>query len=47
MDRVKTRKDPLLQQDVYEYEPGDNVKKVTDRRGLVTPSGTTSSAARP
>jgi YD repeat-containing protein len=36
MDRVKTRKDPLLQQDVYEYEPGGSLKRLTDRRGLVT-----------
>lgn len=36
MDRLVTRKDPLLREESYEYDGAGNLTKFTDRRGKVT-----------
>ncbi len=35
MDRLATRKDPLLNQESYQYDGGGNPTQFTDRRGKV------------
>jgi YD repeat-containing protein len=35
MDRVATRKDPLENQESYQYDGNDNLTQFTDRRGKV------------
>jgi len=39
MDRLATRKDPLLNQESYQYDGNGNVTQFTDRRGKVTTDG--------
>ena len=36
MDRVETRRDQLLHDNTYEYDPNGNLAEVTDRKSQVT-----------